>query len=260
MRQNEADSGVKSAERVIDIFEYFAGHKQVATLAQIAAAIEIPKSSCLALLSTLEGRGYLYRLGDEPRYYPSPRWLTHARAVSAHDPVGERIRPHMQRLRDELHETIIFANLSGKVVQYLEVVESDRVIRYVAAPSTTRPVHPSASGRALLSLMPIEERKEFVKSLSLDRYTETTTTSARKLLAEVEEGLDRGWYSTIGQYQDDIVAVASGVRLSGGSFALVVGAPRQRAERAIRTIGKALHAAASIIEASEGAFGLSKTG
>ena len=109
-------------------------------------------------------------------------------------------------------------------------------------------------------MMPIEERKEFVKSLSLDRYTETTTTSARKLLAEVEEGLDRGWYSTIGQYQDDIVAVASGVRLSGGSFALVVGAPRQRAERAIRTIGKALHAAASIIEASEGAFGLSKTG
>lgn len=260
MRQNEADGGVKSAERVIDIFEFFAKHKQVATLAQIAAAIEIPKSSCLALLSTLEGRGYLYRLGVEPRYYPSPRWLVHARTVSAHDLIGERIRPHMQRLRDELHETVIFAYLSGKVVQYLEVAESDRVIRYVAAPSATRPVHPSASGRALLSLMPAQERKEFVKTLSFERYTETTVTSARKLLTEVEEGMDRGWYSTVGQYQDDIVAVASGVRLSGGSFALVVGAPRHRAERSVKIIGKSLHAAAVIIEASEGAFGLSKAG
>lgn len=259
MKQNDADSGVKSAERVVDIFEFFAAHKQVATLAQIASEIEIPKSSCLALLSTLEGRGYVYRLGDEPRYYPSARWLAHARTISLHDPVGERVRPHLQRLRDELQETVIFANRSGQVVQYLEVFETDRVIRYVATPSTTRPIHPSASGRALLSLMPAAERKEFVRTLSFDRYTENTTTSARKLLAEVEEGMDRGWYCTIGQFQDDIVSIAAGVRLCGGSFALVVGAPRHRAERSAKTIGRALHATAAILETTEANFTLPRT-
>lgn len=246
----EAD-GVKSADRVIDIFEYFAARKEVASLAQISAQLPIPKSSCLKLLGTLEGRGYLYRLGEEPKYYPSSRWLTQAEIITAHDPVRERVRPAMAALCKTLDETVILANLSGKRVQYLDVVETSRVIRFVAVAGETKPIHPAASGRALLGLMSEAARGKFVQSLPFDKFTRQTTPSRKHLLAAVADGVARGWHFSIGEYQDDIVSIAAAVRLGGGNFALVVGAPRHRAEREIDRIGEALKAAAHDIESSE---------
>lgn len=244
--------GVKSADRVIDIFEYFADRKDLASLAQISAELPIPKSSCLQLLATLEGRGYLYRLGEEPRYYPSSRWLTHAEVITANDPIRERVRPAMEALRDTLNETVILANLSGMRVRYLDVAETSRIIRFVAVAGETKPIHPAASGRALLGLMPAAARTKFVQALPFERFTQHTVTSRKHLLESVAEGAARGWHFSVGEHQDDLASIAAPLRLAGGNFALVVGAPRHRAESAINRIGEALKAAASDIESSEG--------
>ncbi|MBK8008837.1 MAG: helix-turn-helix domain-containing protein [Rhizobiales bacterium] len=47
---------VKSAQRVVDIFELFAVQKKPVALSALASALRLPKSSCLALLKTLPAR------------------------------------------------------------------------------------------------------------------------------------------------------------------------------------------------------------
>jgi DNA-binding IclR family transcriptional regulator len=176
--------------------------------------------------------------------------LAHAQAVAVHDAIGERVKPYLQKLRDDLRETVILANRSGQLVQYLEVFETDRIVRYTATASTTRPIHPSASGRALLGLMAEAQRAAFVNKLPMGRFTDQTTISKKRLLAAVEQGNKRGWHATVGEFQNDTAAIASGLSLSGGHFAIVVGAPRSRAERRLATIGKTLNAVARQIQGS----------
>ena len=71
---------VKSARRVLDILQFFAQIRAPATLSQISAGLDIPKSSCLALLDTLEGDGYAHQTAG--RYYLTRRWLNEARVVA----------------------------------------------------------------------------------------------------------------------------------------------------------------------------------
>lgn len=51
---------VKQAANVLDLLEFFARHKRPATLAEVAKAMEWPRSSTFNLLGTLASRGFLY--------------------------------------------------------------------------------------------------------------------------------------------------------------------------------------------------------
>src|SRR4051812_8820285 len=99
---------VKSAQRVIDILEYFVLTRAPATLSALALALEIPKSSCLALIDTLQSKGYLYEVRPRVGYYPTRRWLDRATIISGSDPLVARVRPVMLALSEDFGETLIF--------------------------------------------------------------------------------------------------------------------------------------------------------
>ena len=60
---------VKTALRVIEIIETYAREKR-ASLSELARLLDVPVSSCLALIRTLTGLGYLYETGRRQGYYP----------------------------------------------------------------------------------------------------------------------------------------------------------------------------------------------
>jgi hypothetical protein len=62
---------VKTALRVIEIIETFAREKRALPLSELARLLDVPVSSCLALIRTLTGLGYLYETGRRQGYYPS---------------------------------------------------------------------------------------------------------------------------------------------------------------------------------------------
>lgn len=231
-------SDVKSAKRVLSILQFFAQTKAPATLTQISSALGFPKSSCLALLDTLEGEGYA-RL-DAGRYYLTRRWLNEARTVAEHDQLTALIRPELERLRDMLSETLILGQRSGRRVVYLDVAEPDRVVRFTAWAGQTKPLHASASGRALLGAMDGPERKQLLESLPLDRYTDKTPTTLAAVRKEIDRGLQRGWHVNLGEHQADTLSIACALRVYGTPYCLVVGAPMDRAKKRAAEIGQAL--------------------
>ena len=68
MNRTGQTEGVKSASRVLDIFELVAKHPDGCSLSEIATLLAIPKSSAHGLIATLLGRGYL-REGRHDRTY-----------------------------------------------------------------------------------------------------------------------------------------------------------------------------------------------
>ena len=72
MNQPDPHAGVKSALRVLDIFELLAQHPEGLSLSEIAAALRIPKSSAHSLIYTLLARHYLPRRLARPQISPGP--------------------------------------------------------------------------------------------------------------------------------------------------------------------------------------------
>ncbi|MBX3642649.1 MAG: IclR family transcriptional regulator [Rubrivivax sp.] len=231
-------SEVKSAKRVLEILRFFAQERSPASLARVSAALSFPKSSCLALLETLMAEGYAYQV--DGRYYLTARWLHEAEAVTAHDPLAQRLRPVLEKLQQTLGETVILAKLAGTKVVYLDVVEADHVLRFSAHVGQVKPAHASASGRALLSVLPDAEIGALTRAMDFERFTAATLTSPAALLELIGEGRRRGWHVNLGEFEADTLSVAVPARVGGVPVAFVVGAPMSRAAKHVDRIGREL--------------------
>jgi len=236
-------SDVKSARRVLDILRFFSEEKAPASLARVAAALELPKSSCLGLLETLVGEGYAYHA--DGRYYLTGRWAREAEQVARHDRLAPRCRGALQALGEQLGETVILAQLSQRKVVYLDVIEGNHVLRFSAFVGQRKPIHAAASGRALLGMHDDAEIRRIAESLEYAAFTHATLATPDALVKAVHAGQRRGWHVNLGEHQADTVSIAAGFLLDGTPLAFVAGAPLSRTRHQVDAMGAAVRDAAA---------------
>ena len=224
---------VKTAERVLDLFEAFAELQRAATLSELARKLDIPVSSCFGLLRTIERRGYLYSAKPRGGLYPTQRILALARTIAAHDPIATRVSTVLRDLRDATEETVLFAKRSGDRVVLLDVMPSQQRVRYTADIGDMRDLHSTSLGKALLAQMPAKERAALLAKLELARRTRETLTSRAKLDAELAKSAKRGWYTNAGESVEHIFAVAVPVTLHGDHYAVSLVGPMERMKPAL---------------------------
>jgi DNA-binding IclR family transcriptional regulator len=242
----DAQKTVKSAQRIIDVVEHFALTRTPATLSVLASALQLPKSSCLALLRTLETNGYIYEVTPRAGYYPTRRWLDKAQVIVASDPLIAKVRPVMTALAEDTHETIIFGKRTDHRVMYLDVVEWPQTLRYTATGGQFKPLHGTASGKAILAGMNPAERDALLKRYKFQKLTPRTLTNKAALEADIQTGIRRGWHISRGENEPDTVAIAVPVVTTNDVYVLVVAGIKSRMERKIPHIGAKLRNAAGI--------------
>ncbi|HYH22480.1 MAG TPA: IclR family transcriptional regulator [Azospirillum sp.] len=247
----DTNGNVKTAGRTLDVFETFEAVGRPLTLSELARSLEIPVSSCHALVRTLKGRGYLYAVGERG-IYPTRRILGLARAIAARDPVLERLAPHLKALRDATGETVLLGKRQDDAVVYLEVVEGTQTIRYTARPGDLKPLHSSAIGKAMLGQCSEAELTRLLSSLPLSRVTPATMTDAVSLAAEIRAGDAAGLYVTRGENVPDVMALAASVRVNDEPYGIAVAGPLVRVQTAHDSIAAELRTAIDRIREGEG--------
>lgn len=178
---------VKSAQRVVEVFEFFARRRGPATLTEIAGALGYPASSTFALLNTLRDLGYLDHARDDRTFVPTVRaallgiWVNDALMVDG------TIGRLMYDLRDATGGTAVLAIQSGLAVQYIHVVKgSDAHARTDVATGTVRPLVRSAMGDVLLG------RKSKAEVRALVARSNAARGDAEPVrLADVTERIER---------------------------------------------------------------------
>ena len=203
---------VKTAGRTLDLFEAFAREGKPLSLSQLARAIDAPVSSCFGIVRTLEARGYLYEVKARAGYYPTKLLYEHA---------------------------LLSKRLERQSV-YLVVLDGLHSIRYSPKVGEFRPLHASASGKALLGNLAPALRGELLGGMKLPRVTSRTITSRAALEADLEQGRARGWYVTRGETVADLMAIAVPVELNGETYSVALAGPMQRMEGALKRHAKLL--------------------
>lgn len=219
---------VKQAANVLELIEFFAQYRRPATLAEVSKHFEWPRSSTFNLLGTLAGRGYLYEPRARGGYYPSPKWLSLLQQIEGAEPVPEQFRTLLRSLSERTGETAVLAAVSGSQVVFVDAIESPQAIRYSASPGKLVPMHVTATGRALLSLLTPSDRASVLRRANFERYTPTTLMSVAAVEKEIELSLKRGWFEGNAEFTADLGGVAMPLTLPHRHFALLVAGPMFR--------------------------------
>jgi IclR family KDG regulon transcriptional repressor len=220
MTQDEpAYSGVKSAARVLDIFELLVQHPSGLSLSEICSVLELPKSSAHALLLTLVKRGYLREGRRERSYRLGPALFEIGSAyISSTDLIsdGQAIVSEVARTCDE---TVHLAVLDGADVLYVVKEEGTRTIRMVSAVGKRFPAHGTGVGKILLSALDDEALAErFPAGRPLAALTPKTITDPEVLRAEVAAIRSRGYALDYEESTPGLCCVAAPVYGAAGSI------------------------------------------
>lgn len=214
--------------RTLDVFELFASVHTSLRLVDIAEATNIPVSTCLGLLRTLQSQGYLWSAARDRSFYPTARLLALAETLSRRDEVVATARPVLESLRAKTGETAVLAKRLGLDVIYLDVLEGPNTIRYAAPVGERKPLHSSALGKACMSLLAPKALDGLLAELPMARITSSTITDRELLKAEIVAGRERGWLSTRGENRPDVAAIAVGRILADEQVGIAVAGPAGR--------------------------------
>ena len=229
---NAQSSQVKSATRTLDIIEYVVAHPRPLVAQEIATALGIPVSSLSYLLATLVERDYLVREGR--RYSPGPglqKLQMHAEAYS----LADRAAPLVRTLRIQLNETTTFWVREGWEVEALVTESSEQALRYAVPTGNRVPMHPLASGKALLAALTDEELDRYFAETTRERFTPATITAEKALRKELAEARKTGFATTDEEFSLGIFSIGRVVTIGGEPIgALSVAIPKVRCDEATR--------------------------
>jgi DNA-binding IclR family transcriptional regulator len=198
----------RATDRVIDILELTAASRDGLPLKDLSLRVETPKSSLLPLLRTLSARGYLEQ-GRAGEYRLGRRALELAVRSPGRRDLVEAARPALDALMRRTSESAFLTTLAADAaaVVFIDVVETDQLIRYTVTVGQRSPLHATANGKAILAVLPAAEREEILRTVRLKRYTDRTITTLPALRAALDEIRAAG----VGVSLDEIVRGASGI-------------------------------------------------
>lgn len=231
MRGRNGDIGrtnysIRAVHRVCEILDLLQQAPRGATLLDVARATRLPKSSAFRYLATLERRRYVERDPVTGSYRAGSAFLP----LRAHEPelLARRARPHMERLRDRLEETVNLGMLEGNRIVYLEIVESHRSMRLAARRGDRHPVHATALGKAIAANLPDRRVRAILEAEGMPRLTQRTLTNPEAYIAELATTRERGYALDDGEHEIDGRCVAVPVTGSSLPVAISYSAPATR--------------------------------
>jgi IclR family acetate operon transcriptional repressor len=122
----------------------------------------------------------------------------------------------------------VLAATSGTSALFIDAFESPHAIRYTAEPGKLVPLHVTATGRALLSLLSPADRASVLRRVTFERYTPTTLMTVAAVEKEIQRSLQRGFFEGAAEYTPDLGGVAMPLQVPHRQFAVLVAGPMSR--------------------------------
>ncbi len=163
------------------------------SLTDLAQRVGLPPSTAHRLLTTLEQERYV-------RFEPEGRlWSIGVQAFVAgctftrtHGLVA-LARPRMRHLMEESGETVNLGIEDDGMAVYLAQVECRQVMRAIARPGSRVPMHCSAVGKGILSVVSEQTRARFLRQHGMIRLTGKTLVTPESLGANLDRARAAGF-------------------------------------------------------------------
>lgn len=205
------EGGVQSVDRAAVILEILAREGRVG-VSGIANELGVHKSTASRLLSALETHGLVAKSANRGKYQLGVGILRLAGSISGRLSIVQQARPTLERLADELGETVNLAVRRGAWAVNLDQAMGTSPLTTYDWIGNLTPLHATASGKIFLAELSGAERDDLIGSAPLPRFTGHTLVSRRRLDAELEQVSRAGVAATRDELETGLSALAVGIR------------------------------------------------
>jgi DNA-binding IclR family transcriptional regulator len=246
---------VGSTEKAFQVLHAFDGPQRFMTLADVARAANLDRSATQRLVYTLETLGYLKRIEGTRNYGLSSKVLQFSHSYLKANDLIDKASPYLLDISRNLGETTNLHELDGHEVVFVARFPGRHLIHIDFVIGSRLPAYFTASGTAILSALPEEERLALLKRTPLVPLTPYTTIDPDRLLERVRVAAARGYSIQVNEsVMGDISVAAPIIGEHGRAVAAVnisVPTTRWTKERAEVELVQHVHVAATSISKSK---------
>jgi DNA-binding IclR family transcriptional regulator len=209
----ETAGGVQSVDRALRILEILARSGE-SGVTEIAAALEVHKSTAFRLVATLEQHGLVEQMEGRGKYRLGVGLLRLAGATSARLDVVQEARPLCKQLASATGETVNLATLSGHSALYLDQVAGPSALQPHNWVGQHIPLHATSNGKVLMAWLSDGDLRDLLRRLPA--FTGQTITSKSRLRKELEAVRECGYAVAVDELEVGLTAIAAPVRNAHG--------------------------------------------
>ncbi|HJV84180.1 MAG TPA: helix-turn-helix domain-containing protein [Noviherbaspirillum sp.] len=228
--EKPSHSVVKSARRVLEIFEFFAGRQAPATVMEVSRELGYPQSSTSALMESLRSLGYLSYDRYSRQFNPTLRVAFMGNWVQESMYSDGNLFRLMVDLQQRSELTVILGLQNDIYVQYIHSIQSASPLRLFVRPGTLRPLARAAIGKMLLSTKSDKEIRALLTRINATEEVPENRIKFADLMKDIEGCRRDGYYISQGTVTHGAGVIAMLLPESPGQppMGLGIGAPMSR--------------------------------
>ena len=221
---------VKSAARVMAIFECFEDVKRPLTISELVRLMGVPQSSMSALMKSLLSQGFVDYDVRSRSYTPSVRVGLLGNWLMGGPQNQDNLLTMLQDLNSTTGDTVILGVLNGVEAQYIHVVNSYQRLRFQLRPGMLRPMFRTAIGLVLASQKDDNEIGRMIRRVNTEAERPEEGVLESEVMERVNDVREKGFLITANLATPGAGVVATLLKNGPSTrpLAIGIGAPHPR--------------------------------
>jgi len=183
---------VQAIDRAIMVLDCFTERKPQLRLSEITEMLDINKSTLHGIISTLKYHGLIDQDDLTQEYRLGLKHIEYGQRVLDSMNISRIAKPIIERVCDELEETVHIGTLDDEEVVYIEKKESQQSMRIFTTIGARNPAHTTGVGKAMMAYLDEEELSNILPEV-LVKLTPKTITDRNQLKFELSQIRLRGF-------------------------------------------------------------------
>jgi len=210
--RKKGEDAAGAVPKALRVLETVAARRRPLSIAEIAAALDLPQPTAHRIVGSLEKLGFVSREPGRRRIVEGSRFVRMGLDVLRAAAGSGSRHAVLAALARKTGESCNLGVIADGHVIYVDRVESQWPLGLRFEPGSRVPLHCTAIGKLLLSELPESAVEAHIANASLARYTASTITDARKLKAELERTRQQGYSLDNEEFMSGVICMAVPVR------------------------------------------------
>ncbi len=176
---------IQSVDRAFSVLFAIASSGDSLSVAQLARDIDLPRTTVIRLLNTMQEIGVIAKNGQSDHYQLGEKILTLLNHAAGEEQLEVMVQNAMQQLSAETGETIYYCVPSGDEVLYVSQINARHAIQMEDWTGRTVPLYGTAVGKLQLAFSPPVKQEAYL-SQPLAQFTPLTQTDPEKIRSELD--------------------------------------------------------------------------
>lgn len=186
---------IASVDNAITIL-FTIGEQSGKSIRELSSEVGMSKSALHRTLQTLEHRGLVKQNRETKTYSLGYSILELSSFLKGHLEINHIAYPFMERLRDDINETVQLAVMNNESILVVEALEGTNLMRMFSQPGETHALTYGNFGKVFMSALPDDQVLEVIEKYPLKQYGVNSITNITGYLEKLNgvrtEGISLG--------------------------------------------------------------------